>query len=75
MPSPSRRRIASRTGVLPIQVALSWILRQPGVASPIVGVTKLEQLDQLVAALDYELSDTDAKYLEEQYQPHRVLGH
>ena len=67
--------VASRTGVLPIQVALSWILRQPGVASPIVGVTKLEQLDQLVAALDYELSDTDAKYLEEQYQPHRVLGH
>jgi aryl-alcohol dehydrogenase-like predicted oxidoreductase len=67
--------VASRTGVLPIQVALSWILRQPGVASPIVGVTKLEQLDQLVAAVDYELSEADAKYLEAQYQPHRVLGH
>jgi aryl-alcohol dehydrogenase-like predicted oxidoreductase len=67
--------VASRTGVLPIQVALSWILRQPGVASPIVGVTKLEQLDQLVAAVDHELSEADARYLEAQYQPHRVLGH
>jgi aryl-alcohol dehydrogenase (NADP+) len=67
--------VAARTGMLPIQVALSWILRQPGVASPIVGVTRLEQLDQLVAAVDLELSDADAQYLEEKYQPHPVLGH
>ena len=67
--------VAQRKGVLPIQVALSWILRQPGVAAPIIGVTKLEQLDQLVAGTDIQLTDDDAKYLEERYQPHRVLGH
>ena len=68
-------QVAQRHGVLPIQVALAWILRQPGVAAPIVGATKLEQLEQLVAGSSIQLTDDEAKYLEEQYQPHRVLGH
>jgi 1-deoxyxylulose-5-phosphate synthase len=67
--------VAKRKQVLPIQVALAWILRQPGVTAPIVGVSKLEQLDQLLAGLDVHLTDDDATYLEERYQPHGVLGH
>jgi 1-deoxyxylulose-5-phosphate synthase len=67
--------VARRKGVLPIQVALAWILSRPGVAAPIVGVTKIEQLDQLGAALDVQLDAGDVKLLEEPYQPHRVLGH
>jgi 1-deoxyxylulose-5-phosphate synthase len=67
--------LARRKGVLPIQIALAWLLGRPGVSAPIVGVTKIEQLDQLVAALDVELSGEDTKYLEERYEPHRVLGH
>ena len=67
--------LAKRKDVLPIQIALAWILRQPGVTAPIVGASKLEQLDQLIAGLDVELTDEDAKDLEERYQPHQVLGH
>jgi 1-deoxyxylulose-5-phosphate synthase len=67
--------VARRKGVLPIQVALAWIVSRPGVAAPIVGVTKIEQFDQLVAALDVQLDAEDVKLLEEPYQPHRVLGH
>jgi 1-deoxyxylulose-5-phosphate synthase len=67
--------VARRKGVLPIQVALAWIVSRPGVAAPIVGVTKIEQLEQLVAALDVQLDAEDVKSLEEPYQPHRVLGH
>jgi aryl-alcohol dehydrogenase-like predicted oxidoreductase len=67
--------LAQRKGVLPIQIALAWILRQPGVAAPIIGVTKLEQLDQLIAGVEITLTDEEAVYLEERYQPHRVLGH
>jgi aryl-alcohol dehydrogenase (NADP+) len=67
--------VARRKGVVPIQVALAWILSRPGVAAPIVGVTKIEQLDQLGAALDVQLDAGDVKLLEEPYQPHRVLGH
>jgi aryl-alcohol dehydrogenase-like predicted oxidoreductase len=67
--------VARRKGVLPIQVALAWILRQPAVAAPIVGATRLEQLDQLIDGLEIELTDEEARRLEEPYRPHGVLGH
>jgi 1-deoxyxylulose-5-phosphate synthase len=67
--------VAKRKNALPIQIALAWILRQPGVTAPIVGASKLEQLEQLLAGVDVHLTDEDATYLEERYQPHRVLGH
>jgi aryl-alcohol dehydrogenase (NADP+) len=67
--------VAGRLGVLPIQVALAWILRQPGMTAPIVSATRLEQLDQLVAGLPVSLSDEDARRLEGAYRPHPVLGH
>ena len=66
---------AGRRGVTPAQIALAWILRQPGVTAPIVGASKTEQLDQAVEALTITLSDEECRYLEELYEPHRVLGH
>jgi aryl-alcohol dehydrogenase (NADP+) len=67
--------VARDKGVSPAQIALAWILRQPDVTAPIVGASKLEQLDQAVAALEIRLSDEDCRRLEEPYVPHRVLGH
>jgi 1-deoxyxylulose-5-phosphate synthase len=67
--------VARRNGVLPIQVALAWILRQPAVTAPIVSVTKREQLDQLIAGLSVTLTSDAAKELEAAYQPHPILGH
>ena len=67
--------VARSKGVLPIQVALAWILRQPGISAPIVSVTRLEQLDQLVAGLDVTLTDDEAARVEAPYRPHAVLGH
>jgi aryl-alcohol dehydrogenase (NADP+) len=66
--------IASAKGVAPAQVALAWLLRQPGVTAPIVGASKMEQLDQAIAALDVRLTDEEARRLEEPYVPHKVLG-
>jgi aryl-alcohol dehydrogenase-like predicted oxidoreductase len=65
--------IARERGVLPAQIALSWVLRQPGVTAPIVGASKLEQLEQAVGALDVTLTDEEAARLEEPYVAHRVL--
>ena len=65
--------VARDRGVAPAQVALAWLLRQPGVTAPIVGVSKLEQLEQAVAGLDVKLSDEEVRRLEEPYVPHRVL--
>lgn len=66
--------VAQAKSVLPIQVALAWVLSKPGVAAPIVSATKIEQLDQLVAGLGVTLTADDARALEEPYQPHPVLG-
>ena len=69
------KALAGRRGVAPAQVALAWLIRQPGVTSPIVGTSRPEQLDQLVAALDITLDDEECAFLEERYVPHAVLGH
>jgi len=68
-------QVAAAKGVLPIQVALAWVLRQPGITAPIIGASKLEQLDQLVAGLSITLTDAEAGSLAEPYRPHPVLGH
>jgi aryl-alcohol dehydrogenase-like predicted oxidoreductase len=67
--------VAKRHGVSSAQIALAWILHKPGITAPIVGASKLEQLDESIAAVAIKLDDADMKYLEEAYQPHRVLGH
>ena len=67
--------VAREKGVKPAQVALAWVLRQPGVTAPIVGASKMHQLDEAVAALGITLTDEEAARLEEPYVPHRVLGH
>jgi aryl-alcohol dehydrogenase-like predicted oxidoreductase len=66
--------VAAEKGVLPIQVALAWVLRHAAVSAPIVSVTKVEQLDQLAAGLAVTLTDAEARRLESRYAPHPVLG-
>jgi aryl-alcohol dehydrogenase (NADP+) len=67
--------IAQERGVTGSQIALAWILNKPYVHSPIIGATKMDHLDQAVAALDIQLSEEEMKRLEEPYQPHPILGH
>jgi aryl-alcohol dehydrogenase-like predicted oxidoreductase len=67
-------RIAKARGVKMAQVALAWVLAQPGINAPIVGVTKAEQLEDALGALDVELSAEEIEALEASYAPHPVLG-
>jgi aryl-alcohol dehydrogenase-like predicted oxidoreductase len=68
-------QVAREKGVLPIQVALAWVASQPGVTAPIVGASRLEQLDQLIDGMSVQLTAADRAFLEEKYVPHPVLGH
>ena len=68
-------RVAARLGKPRAQVALAWVLAQPGVTAPIVGATRLEQLDDAVAALSLRLAPQDIAELEAPYLPHPVIGH
>ncbi len=67
--------VAKEKGVKQAQLALAWLLDKPEVASPVVGPTKVGQLEELVAAVDIKLSADDRRRLEEPYRPHPVLGH
>ena len=67
--------IARECGVTGSQLALSWILSKPYVTAPIIGATKLDHLDQAIAALDIKLSEEEIQRLEEPYRPHPILGH
>ncbi len=67
--------LAQQRGVSAAQIALAWLLHKPGVAAPIIGATKMPQLDEAVAALEIELTEEEIKALEQPYVPHPVLGH
>jgi aryl-alcohol dehydrogenase (NADP+) len=67
--------LAEARGLAPAQVALAWLLGRPGVSAPIVGATRLEHLEQAVAALEVTLDAAEVERLEAPYLPHPVLGH
>ena len=62
--------IATVRGVPPAQVAMAWVLRQPAIASPIVGATKPHHLEDAVAALSLPLSDDEEVRFDALYRPH-----
>ena len=66
--------VAAKRELSPAQVALAWLLRNPAVTSPIVGVTKPSHLSDAIAAVDVELDADEVAYLEEPYLPHAVAG-
>ena len=68
-------KIAKDKGVKNAQVALAWLLHKPGVVAPIIGATKMNHLEDAIAALDVKLSEADIQLLEKEYVPHPVLGH
>jgi aryl-alcohol dehydrogenase (NADP+) len=66
------QKVAAARGVPAAQVALAWVCQRPGVVAPIVGASKMGQIDDAVAALALNLSADEMKALEEPYVPHPV---
>jgi aryl-alcohol dehydrogenase-like predicted oxidoreductase len=67
--------IATERGVPTAQVALAWLLHRPGVTAPIIGATKLEHLQDALAAEQLALSPQEIERLEDPYRPHAIAGH
>ena len=68
------REVAAERAVPPAQIALAWLLHKPGVTAPIVGATKVEHLEDALAAEALSLSDDEIRRLEEPYVPHPISG-
>ena len=67
-------RVAGRRGDEPAQVALAWLLSRPAVVAPVVGFTKVEQMDSACAAVELALTGDECAELEAPYRPHAVRG-
>jgi aryl-alcohol dehydrogenase-like predicted oxidoreductase len=67
--------VAAKLGVPRAHVALAWLLQKEGVTAPLVGATKMSQLDDALSATTLELSPSDIASLEECYASHQVSGH
>lgn len=65
--------LAQAQGLSNMQVALAWVLRNPAVTAPIVGVSKASHLDDALGALEVTLTDQEVEALESAYQTRDVL--
>lgn len=66
--------VAEEAGATRAQVALAWLLSKPGVAAPIIGTSREEQLDELLNAVDITLRPEQIAELETPYRPHPLVG-
>lgn len=67
--------VAKKRGLNNAQVAMAWMLHQPGVTAPIIGASKPHHLEDAIAALSIRLDEQELKALAEPYQPRGILGH
>ena len=69
------QEVAQRRGLSGSQVALAWVLSKPFITCPIIGASRMEHLEESIAALEIRLSAEDVQQLEESYRLHPILGH
>jgi aryl-alcohol dehydrogenase-like predicted oxidoreductase len=65
--------LAEKKEVKPAQIALAWLLHQPAITTPVIGFSKMYQLEEAVGALDINLSPEECAFLEELYEPRPAL--
>jgi aryl-alcohol dehydrogenase-like predicted oxidoreductase len=69
------KAIASEQGKSPAQIALAWLLHQSGVTAPIIGASKMAQLEEAISALGIVLSAVEIARLEAHYETKPIRGH
>jgi aryl-alcohol dehydrogenase-like predicted oxidoreductase len=67
--------LGAQRNVKPAQIALAWVMSRPGVSAPIIGASKLYQLEDALGAINIKVTPDEIKQLEQHYEAHPVLGH
>ena len=65
-------QLAERREVTMTEISLAWLLTKT--ASPVVGATKLQHIEEMVGAAELSLSEEEIAFLEEAYVPHKLVG-
>jgi len=68
------KELAKIKGVSPAKISLAWMFHKNAIAAPIIGVTKIEHLEEAVAATQIKLTPDEIQILEQDYKPHPVMG-
>lgn len=68
-------KVTKKHGVAMASVAYAWVSKRPGITAPIVGISRAEQFDAALAALNLEFDREDLEALESPYRPLKVAGH
>ena len=66
--------LSQQRGVPMAELAMAWLLRQPGVTAPVIGVTKAAQLENSINALSIKLEQHEIDALSAAYVPNRQMG-
>ena len=69
------KTLAAARAVTPAQIALAWLLHKPGITAPIIGASRMPQLEESVAAVEIQPTQEEISPLDELHKPHPVLGH
>jgi aryl-alcohol dehydrogenase-like predicted oxidoreductase len=69
------RLVAERHGRPMAQIAYAWVASRPGISAPLVGISKLHQFDDAIAALEIKLTAEDVAQMEAPYMAKGVAGH
>lgn len=67
--------IAEERGLPSAQIALAWLLGRPAVTAPVIGASRVEHVDDAIAALSVRLDPEESRRLEAPYRPHTIRGH
>jgi 1-deoxyxylulose-5-phosphate synthase len=67
--------VAEKHGVLRAQIALAWLMQKEPVTIPILGTTKISQLEEAIPSISVKLTPEEVAFLEEPYVPHKIVGH
>jgi 1-deoxyxylulose-5-phosphate synthase len=66
----SVERLARERNASPAKIALAWLLHQPAITAPILGATRISQIDDAVNAATLKLTPEDLSALTHHYRPH-----
>jgi len=66
--------IAKKRGVSMATVAIAWSLSKPFMTSPIIGMSKIERVNEAVEAVNFELTEEEEKSIDDLYEPKKIMG-
>lgn len=67
------QEISEARGVKMATVAIAWVLLKPFITAPILGMSKMDRVDEAISAIMFQLSPAEVNSIDELYAPKMVI--